>query len=211
MYCVPEQQLTACAETCGVCSLIVSTPEPTPAPTAAPTPAPTSTPTAAPTAAPTQCKHGDVPTEGYKVTRTVLQNSSNRLDPIKYKRVKAGSKLLAKVTSIATGRLSSYDPGELAGLALDSLFKLDEKIARIHGYALWIHHKFDCCVNGKWRKKKVKAWYKCDEPSGMLGFNIKDDLAFFNATSPKCYPKAYADAKADCKGMKKQKGKRLLH
>ena len=38
MYCTAEQQLTACAKTCGACAGIVTTPEPVPAPTAAPTP-----------------------------------------------------------------------------------------------------------------------------------------------------------------------------
>lgn len=57
IYCVLDQQLTACAKTCGVCDSVITTPEPTPTPTSAPTSTPTvsSVPTvsSAPTRAPT--------------------------------------------------------------------------------------------------------------------------------------------------------------
>ena len=53
MYCTPEQQLTACAETCGVCASVVTTPAPTSAPTSAPTgTVPTATPSRPPSPMP---------------------------------------------------------------------------------------------------------------------------------------------------------------
>ena len=53
LYCTAEEQLTACAETCGVCTSVITTPAPTSAPTSASTTSPTgTTPTATPSRPP---------------------------------------------------------------------------------------------------------------------------------------------------------------